>query len=430
MKVTRIETFRPSARPSLIWVRVHTDEGLVGLGESWFGAETIEADIHGRIAPLILGEDASRIEALHRSMRPYVGFCGTSAEIRALSAVDVALWDIAGKRAGLPLHELFGGRSRDQVRLYNTCAGPDYVSKSADVRPGNFGLEKPGLEKPGLEKPGLEKPGLEKPGLGKGDSGENRERPRYEDLQAFLERPAELAGELLEMGINAMKIWPFDFAEGARDGVDISPEDLARALWPFEEIRRVHGERMKLKVELHGLWNLSSARRICQALAPIQPDWVEDPIWMDRFTELAELTDTGVPIAGGETLGGLGQLRDLIATGRVHSPIIDVTWGGGITFARKAAALAEAHGRPIAFHDCSGPVTLAVSTHLAMALPNVAEQEFTRAFYYGWYGDCVEGLPPINNGYIRAAEGNGLGVSLAPAIVEAGDDVVTLRVSQ
>lgn len=408
MKIVRLETLRPRARPSLIWVRVHTEDGLIGLGESWFGSDAIEADLHGRIAPLIVGEDASRIEALNRRMRPYVGFQGTSAETRALSAVDVALWDLAGQRAGMPLYQLLGGACRDEVRLYNTCAGPDYVSRSADVRPGNFGIGSSGI--------------------GGVDAG--AERPRYEDLEAFLERPAELAGELLEMGISAMKIWPFDFAAGAGDGVDISTEDLARGLWPFEEIRRVHGNRMRLKVELHGLWSLSTARRICQVLAPLSPDWVEDPIWMDRVGELAELTDTGVPIAGGETLGGLGQLRDLIAVGRVHAPIVDVTWGGGVTFARKAAALAEAHGRPIAFHDCSGPVTLAVSTQLAMALPNVAEQEFTRAFYYGWYGDCVEGLPPIRDGYIRAAEGSGLGIKLAAAILEAEEQVVTVRVSQ
>lgn len=406
MKIVKLETLRPAAKPSLIWVRVHTDDGLIGLGESWFGCDAIEADVHGRLADLLLGEDATRIEALHRKMRPYVGFTGTSAEIRALSAVDVALWDLAGQRAGMPLHDLLGGASRDSVRVYNTCAGPDYVSKSADVRPGNFGL-------------------------GEGGGPSESEAPRFEDLDAFLTRPADLAAELLDMGISSMKIWPFDFADGARDGVDISTADLKKALWPFEEIRRVHGDRMRIKAELHGLWSLTTARTICRALAPLEPDWVEDPIWMDRPRELAELgADTAVAIAGGETLGGLGQLRDLIDVGRVHTPIIDVTWGGGVTFARKAAALAEAQARPIAFHDCSGPVTLAVSTHLAMALPNVAEQEITRAFYYGWYGDCVEGLPVIEHGRIRVSGKPGLGITLDERLLAAGSDALSVRVSQ
>ncbi len=134
---------------------------------------------------------------------------------------------------------------------------------------------------------------------------------------------------------------------------------------------------------------------------------------MDRPEELAALAaETTAPIAGGETLGGLGQFRELIAGGGVAVPIIDITWGGGITVARRVAALAEAAGLPVAFHDCSGPVTLAASVHLALACPNVAEQEITRAFYYGWYHDLVDQPPPLARGLIRAPEGSGLGLKL------------------
>src|SRR3954462_3863563 len=140
MKVTKIETVRLTSRPTLIWVRVHTDEGLIGLGESWFGCAAIEADIHERIAPALIGADPSRIEALTRAARPYVGFWGTGAETRAVSALDVAFWDVAGQAAGKPLYELLGGAMRADIRVYNTCAGPDYVSQSSDVRPQNFGL--------------------------------------------------------------------------------------------------------------------------------------------------------------------------------------------------------------------------------------------------------------------------------------------------
>src|SRR5215831_7683847 len=126
MKITKIETVRLESRATVIWVRVHTDAGIVGLGESWFGCAAIEADLHDRIAPLLIGQEASRIEALNRQMRPYVGFCGTSAEVRATSAVDVALWDIVGKAAGLPIYALLGGATRESVRVYNTCAGPSY----------------------------------------------------------------------------------------------------------------------------------------------------------------------------------------------------------------------------------------------------------------------------------------------------------------
>ncbi len=399
MKITRIETIRNAERPSVIWVRVASDENLVGLGETWFGAAAVEADIHERIAPLVLGADAADIGALTQSMTPYAGFCGTGAELRALSAVEVALWDLAGKAAGKPLYDLLGGKQRQRIALYNTCAGPSYVSQSSDVRPDNFGL-------PADDKKAV-----------------------YEDLDAFLNRPEELAAELIASGIRAMKIWPFDFSEGAKDGQEISDEDLARALSPFQRIRAAHGTAIRLKAELHGLWSLPAAQKICRALEPVDVDWVEDPVWMDRFDDLGRLAQsTPLRLAGGETLGGLGQIGDVIARGRVGVPIVDITWGGGIGFGQAAASLAAEADLPIAFHDCSGPVTLAVSTHLALATANVEEQEFTRAFFYGWYADVVSGLPVIEDGMISLSDAPGHGLTLIRERLQQSD--MTLRSSR
>ena len=169
MKITKIETIRLRSRATLIWVRVHTDEGIIGLGESWFGCAAIEADLHDRVAPMLLGQDPGRVEALSRHLRPYVGFAGTGAEMRANSMIDVALWDIRGKVIGQPLYAMLGCATRDCVQVYNTCAGPDYVSKSSDVRPGNFGLTD------------------EAPRAGK----------VYDDLRGFMSRADEVASELL-----------------------------------------------------------------------------------------------------------------------------------------------------------------------------------------------------------------------------------------
>jgi galactonate dehydratase len=398
MKIRRIETIRSVDRPSVLWVQVSTDGGLTGLGETWFGAATVEADIHDRIAPMLLGQDVWLIDDLKRLMTPYVGFCGTGAEMRALSAIDVALWDIAGKVADKPLCDVLGGRIRDRIPVYNTCAGPNYVSTTSDVRPGNFGLP------------------------------EGKSKPAYEDLDAFMNRADDLASELLESGISVMKIWPFDFSAGASDGADISLADLKQALQPFERIRGAHGDRMRIKAELHGLWSLEAARKICKALEPLEIDWVEDPVRMDRMDEMGELArGTNLPLAGGETLGGIGQINDLITRGEAAVAIVDVTWGGGVTFGMEAAALAASHGRAIAFHDCSGPVTLAASSHLALACPNAAEQEFTRAFYHGWYAQFVTGLPVIEHGMITVSDTPGHGIELAPDISRR--DGVTVRSS-
>ena len=393
LKITSVETLRLEDHPNLLWARVNTSEGITGLGETYFGAHASEADIHNRIAPIILGEDASRIEYLNMKMQPYVGFSGTSAEVRAIAAIDVALWDIAAKSAGKPLVDLLGGRTREKIQIYNTCAGPNYVSKTSAVRPDNFGTS-------GVDE------------------------ILYDDLNSFLNSPEDLASSLMEMGIFSMKIWPFDLAAGAADGVDISTEDLKRGLEPFEKIRKAHGDKMRLKAELHGLWSLNAAKKIASALEPLDMDWIEDPVWMDRTTEVGELAQfTKAPLAGGETLAGLGQFKSLIDDGNIATPIMDVTWAGGITPARKIAALAEARSRPIAFHDCSGPVTLAVSTHLALSLRNVREQEIARGFYYNWYQDFVDQLPVIENGMITVSEQPGLGMSLLPELFERPDAV-------
>ena len=394
MKITAIETLRPKTHPNLIWVRVHTDEGLTGLGETWFGADAVEADIHGRIAPLLLNRDPDPA-TLWSVMRPYVGFAGTGAEMRACSALDVALWDLKGQAEGKPIHELLGGAVRESIRVYNTCAGPDYVSQTAEVRPDNFGV-----------------------------SEENAlEGRRFEDLDAFMNRPAELAAELLEMGISSMKIWPFDFAEGAARGLDISTADLNRALEPFEKIRAAHGGKMRLKAELHGLWDLPAAKKIAAALAPLDIDWIEDPVWMDQMDMIATFVEsTDITVAGGETVGGRGAFEILMGAG-LDVPIMDVTWGGGVTTARQVASFAESGGQTVAFHDCSGPVTLAASVHLALACPNVAEQEITRGFYYGWYHELVDRPPPLEDGMIRAPEGPGLGLALNDALL-AREDVM------
>lgn len=395
MKITALETLRLAEHPNLLWVRVHTSDGVHGLGETYFGAAASEADIHDRIAPILLGQDPSRIEYLNMKMQPYVGITGSGAEVRALAAVDVALWDIAGKRANMPLCDVLGGRMRNEIEVYNTCAGPNYVSKTSAVRPDNFG-----------------------------NQDDQKSQILYDDLNGFLEHPEDLASSLLEMGISSMKIWPLDLAKGAVDGIDISTEDLKKGIEPFEKIRKAHGDKMRLKAELHGIWSLNAAKKIAAALEPLDMDWIEDPVWMDRTHEIKELASyTKALLAGGETLASLGQFKSLIDDGNIGTPIMDITWAGGVTPARKVAALAEARSRPIAFHDCSGPVTLAVSTHMALSLKNVREQEIARGFYYNWYQEFVDHLPNIENGMITVSDRPGLGLDLVPDIFDRDDAI-------
>ena len=124
MKVSAIETVRLEEFPNLLWVQIHTDEGLIGLGETFYGPGSAEAHIHGIIAPYLLGKDPLQIERHQAHLVGYVGFVGASAEMQGRSAVDIALWDLCGQAAGQPLHQMLGGATRDDVRLQHLCRLP------------------------------------------------------------------------------------------------------------------------------------------------------------------------------------------------------------------------------------------------------------------------------------------------------------------
>ena len=385
MKITAIETIRVPSSPNLVWVQIHTDEGVVGLGESFYGTGAVEAHIHETAAPYLLGKDPLRINEISMFTVGYVGFVGSSAEMRGASAIDIALWDLWGKATNQPIHQLLGGRVRNSIPVYNTCAGTRYVQDGATQDTKFYGIEK--------------------------------KEEGYQDLDAFLNRADELALSLLEMGITGMKIWPFDFAAERWQGSHITKEELAKALEPFEKIRKAVGDRMNIMVELHAMWHLTPVRRIAEALDEFDPFWIEDPVKMDHLSSIgAFAAGTKIPVATGETLGGIAQYRELIQMEAVGYAILDLTWCGGFSVARKVAGMAEAWHLPVTFHDCTGPVALAACVHAALAMPNSFMQEVVRAFYYGWYGDLVTQLPPLNNGMIEVPSGPGLGLELQPDV--------------
>ncbi len=382
MKITVLETIRISERPNLLWVQVHTDEGVTGLGETFCGARAAETYLHETLAPLVLGEDPRRIEYLARRAEGYLGWRSTGAETRGNSAFDIALWDLWGRATNQPVAQLLGGFTRPAIRTYNTCAGVAYIKDDSGQQTGNYGL-------------------------GAGGS--------YDDLNGFLHRADELALSLLEDGITAMKIWPFDAAAEANEGAHISAAELTAALEPFDKIRRAVGDRMDIMVEFHSMWQLTPAIRIARALAPYGTYWHEDPIRLDSLDLLKRYADASpAPVCASETLGGLGAFRDLMATGAAGIMMLDLSWCGGITAARKAAALAEAEKLSVAPHDCTGPVVLAASTHVSLAVPNALVQESVRAFYNTWYRDLVTALPEVRDGMITVPPGPGLGLELVP----------------
>ncbi len=396
MRVSAVETIQLDEFPNLLWVHVHTDEGLVGLGETFFGPEAAAAYVHETAAPYLLGQDPLRIDRHSRHLlNTYLGFAGSGAELRGASAIDIALWDLFGQATGQPIHQLLGGLSRERIRIYNTCAGYRYVRQRAGQATTNWGL--PPAAKEEAEGP-------------------------YEDLDAFLHRADELAHSLLEHGITAMKIWPFDYAAETSGGLSIAPDELNRALEPFRKVRNAVGDRMDIMVELHSLWNLPTAKRIFHALEEFEPFWFEDPIKMNNIDALAELAaSTAVPICASETLATRFAFRELLEKQAVGVVMLDLGWVGGLSEARKIAAMAETYHLPVAPHDCTGPVVQIASIHLSLNATNALIQETVRAFYTGWYKELVTEMPRIEGGHVYPMTGPGLGTRLRPELLKRPD---------
>ncbi|MGO4916408.1 mandelate racemase/muconate lactonizing enzyme family protein [Pseudogemmobacter sp. W21_MBD1_M6] len=398
MKITALRTYRVEEFANVLWIHVETDAGITGLGETFYGAEAVEAHIHNTLAVRLVGQDPLNIELLHKEMVSLPNAqASTGVEYRAASAVDIALWDLFGKVCGQPVHTMLGGQSWDRMRTYNTCAGTRYV-RTNKIRPvDTWNLD-------AAPSP-------------------------YEDLDGFMNRAGELAEDLLENGISSMKIWPFDPAGIENKGQFITTEQMKTAVKPFELIRKAVGDKMDIMVEMHSLWNLPTAMEIARTLEQFNPRWFEDPIRMNSPQALAEFArSTHVWTCASETLGSRFAYKEYLDRDAAHVVMADLCWTGGLTEGRKIAAMADTYHRPFAPHDCIGPVGFIAAIHMSFSQPNTLIQESVRAFYKGWYRELVTEVPRIEGGYIYPMEGPGLGTELVPQFFERSD--LTVRVSE
>ncbi len=374
------------ALPNNLWVQIHTDLGLVGLGETYYVPRATAAIVHDVFAPLLIGRDARDIENHWANMAALVSFCGAmGAEMRALSAIDIALWDLAGQNAGEPIYNMLGGRMRERIPVYNTCVGAG----------------------------------------------------RYDDLNAWLDgRAGELAESLLAQGIAAMKIWPFDrfgptLSGPAQSGTPatiwgaqtaagvlgqrIATEDLKAGLAVVADIRRAVGDRMSIAIEGHARWGLPAATRIARALEPFDILWLEEIMPPDNVDSYVRLKrETSIPICQSERVFTRFGMRPWIEQGAADIIMPDLSWGGGLTEGRKIAAMADTHFLPVTCHDTIGPVALWAATHLMLHAPNALIMETVRAYIEGWYDDVVTDRIPLRDGHLFLPERAGLGTRLRP----------------
>ena len=405
MKITAVETIQVAELSNLVWVELQTDDGLVGLGETFRNPEATVAYIHETCAPYLLGKDPLQIERHAQALMwevgsHFTGFPSRSIELRGNSAVDLALWDLFGQAAGLPLHQLLGGLTRERIRVYNTCASAGY-NRIARTGYNTLLVDPDPDHAPAAADP-------------------------LDDLSAQHQRPAELAQSLLADGIGAMKIWPFDAYAVASGGRHIDAADLRRGVAVVEQIRAAVGDRIEIMIEHHGLWQLPPALQIADALADLDIYWHEDPIGMHHLDDLARYRDrVGPRVAGSENLGTRSWYREVFGRGAIDVAHFDIGWIGGLTEGKKIAALAETYDRPIAPHDCTGPAQLVANTHLVLSTPNALILETVRAHLQGYYQACVTNLPRIEAGFAYPLTGPGLGTALQPDLHHRPD--ATLR---
>lgn len=397
MTVVSLETLRLAEFPNLLWVIVEDSDGVRGLGETFMGAESVETYLHETVAPKLLDHDAVAVDSVRTLLRPYVGHQAAGIEQRGNSAVDIALWDLWGKRTAQPVWRLLGGRARESIRTYNTCAGYEYVRASTGQHSSNWGVDANQSEIPS-------------------DAGP------YEDLQWFLNDAGTLAESLLDNQISGMKIWPFDTYAEQSSGAAIAPAQLREGCEPFRKIREKTGDHMQIMLECHSLWSIPAARDIVRALAPYNIYWIEDPISINNLAALSDFRQSiDVKVTASETLATRQQFSALMQAQAADIIMLDLAWCGGLTEAKAIASLAEANHLPIAPHDCTGPVVWAASCHLSVNAPNTLIQESVRAFYTGWYTELVDQLPELSDGELAPHVGNGLGMNLKPSLFSRED---------
>jgi L-alanine-DL-glutamate epimerase-like enolase superfamily enzyme len=379
MKITTVESFVHQEFPNIIYVKIGTDEGVYGIGESYYFGRTVATFVDEFVAPTLIGLDPANIESISRKLTTYIGALSSGVEMRAKSAVDIALWDIKGKVANAPIYQLLGGQSK-QIPIYNTCAGRGYMRKS-DQSSSAWGI--------------------------------SADNDQYEDLQAFQSDAGALAKELLAEGIGGMKIWPFDLYAEKTDGADISDEDLAQGLIPLQKVRDAVGDKISLMLELHALWSPMAAKKIFEATKDLNLTWIEDPIYPDLLDDYAILRNKGfAPIAHGETVSSMTRVEALLKNDYIDVLTLDLGWCGGFTQGIKFSEATKKYGKSIAPHDCSGPIGLIAGTHLSTAYDNALIQETSRASLRTWYPMIVTKLPTISDGTIVLGQDAGLGTEL------------------
>ncbi|SIO34575.1 galactonate dehydratase [Singulisphaera sp. GP187] len=342
MKIVAIRTaIVPLGFRNAVLTRIETDTGLAGVSEVVLkrASGTVAAHL-ADLSPGVIGQDPRRIEHLAETLYRDSFWVGGPLHATALSAIDIALWDLKGKALGVPIHELFGGPTRDEVPVYVHCpAGPDPASFAQAARRC----------------------------VDRGDRALKVTLPLFygaEPPDWDVDRPLGYSGS------------PGAIARTLKETEHLPTAVFDRIAAFFEAARQAVGPEIELAVDCHGRFNVANAKRLCDALAPFRLMFIEEPVPPENPEALAEVTRASrTPIAAGERWATIHGVLPFLKAGAVHLLQPDVVNCGGLTQARKIAALAEAYGIGLAPHNPNGPLATAASVQLAASIPNLTMLE-------------------------------------------------------
>ncbi len=337
-----------------VFVELVTDAGLTGVGEATL--EGRELTMAGHLEDLrraLVGRDPRDLRARVRDLTRDPFWTGGYIAQTGVAAVEMAMWDLIGQELRVPVWRLLGGRVRDRIRVY---ANGWYFGVSS---PDSWG---------------------------------------------------ERAGEVVELGYDAMKFDPF-----GTSGPVIDREALDRSVAIVEAVRRVVGPRVDLLIEGHGRFDVHSAIRVANALAPFDCFWFEEPIPPGNAAAMAEVRRASpIQIATGERLFSRFDYRELLTAGGASVIQPDVVHAGGIAETLAIAAMAETWMVPVAPHNPNGPVATAATLVVDAIAPNALIQEMLTPWDADWRDEVVEGNPRVVDGHLAIPDRPGLGIRLIP----------------
>lgn len=374
MKITDIKVTPSMGARNRNWtlLKVITDEGIEGLGEWRAGAPL------GNLKSLLIGKDPMNINALHFSNQPdrrlwAMGGLG--------AGVEFALWDIMGKKLGVPMWQLLGGKLRDSIRIYTDCHSGVFWTPE-EYRDRWYAVRESGQLDPAYEPSAFA-------AMGKAMVAEGFTAIKYD--------------------VDLANPWKMDAYDRS-----ISRREHQHIIECITAAREAIGPYIDLSIDLHGSFNMADALRICKDVEHLDLLWLEDPIrweWgnVDALKKITMQTET--PICTGEIFYGAKPHRDLIESGACDMLEPDIPRSGGAIDIRSIAELADMHYMTIAPHNMTSTLTAIAAAHICCTIPNFLALEYHSHNIPLWSNMLTMGHP-IQNGYITVPDGPGLGIEL------------------